>query len=60
MNNVVNGSDKDTRLLGLARTAREIREQTFYRACGLRLMTWDDVSKRIPLLENSHKQISAT
>jgi hypothetical protein len=56
----VASSDEDRpRLSGLARTALGVRDRAFYRACGLRLLTWDQVIQRGPLLTESHMRISS-
>ena len=41
--------------IGLARQVLDLRERSFYKNCGLEVLTWDSVLERIPVLMDSHQ-----
>ena len=54
------GPTERIRMTGIARTALDVREDMFYRGCGLAIRTWNWVLKAVPLLTASHRRISVT
>jgi hypothetical protein len=47
----------DAGMKHLANSAYECRKKQFYRACGLQLVNWDQILRKIPMLVDSHRNV---